>query len=68
MNRTRIDESFDHAKDVDDLPVDQHIVYLHSDVLLTPQAVSQRGQPPFKAAVSIRTTNIPKKSSEEVPQ
>lgn len=66
MNCTRISESFDDTKDVDDLPVDQHIVHLHSDVLLTSQSV-RGGQPPFKATVSswFRTTDIPKKKEKE---
>lgn len=66
MNCTRINESFDDTKDVDDLPVDQHIVYLHSDVLLTSQSV-RGGQPPFKATVSswFRTADIPKKNKKE---
>lgn len=62
MNPTRINEPSDDAKDVGDLPVDQHIVDLHSDVLLTSQSVSQRGQPPFEATVGswFRATDIPR--------
>lgn len=61
---TRINESPDDTKDVDDLAVDQHIVDLHSDVLLTSQSVCQRGQPPFKATVGcwFRTIDIPRKN------
>lgn len=61
LNCTRISESFDDAKDVDDLPADQHIVDLHSDVLLTSQSVSQRGQAAFKATAGswFGTTDIP---------
>lgn len=67
MNCTRISESLDDAKDIVDLLVDHDIVYLHSNVLLTSQPVSQAGQAPFKitAGSGFRTTNIPKKGRGE---
>lgn len=67
MNCTRISKAFDDAKDIVDLLVDQHIVHLHSNVLLTSQCVSHGGQAPLKSTVGswFRTTDIPKKGSEE---
>lgn len=67
MNCTRISESFDDAKNIVDLLVDQHVVYLHSNVLLTSQPVSQGGQAPFKITAGswFRTINIPKKGRGE---
>lgn len=67
MSCTRISESFDDAKDIVDLLVDQHVVYLHSNVLLTSQPVSEVGQAPFKVTAGswFRATNIPKKGREE---
>lgn len=67
MNCTRISESFDDAKDVVDLLVDHHIVYLHSNVLLTSQPVSQGGQAPFKITAGswFRTVNIPTGREED---
>ncbi len=66
ISSTRISESFDDSKHIVDLPVDQHVVHLDSDVLDASQAVSDRFEAAFKATLCIgfRTANFPREDEE----
>lgn len=66
MSLTRISESFDDSEHIVDLLVDQHVVHLHSDVLLTTQSVSKWREAAFKTTTGIwfGTTNIPREDRE----
>lgn len=62
VSSTRISESFDDAEHIVDLPVDEHVVHLHCDVLAASQAVSQRAEAAFETTARVRlgTADFPK--------
>lgn len=51
VSPTRISESFDDSKHIVDLPVDQHVVHLHSDVLAASQSVRHWGKGTLKTTL-----------------
>lgn len=66
FNPTRISESFDDSKHIVELPVDQHIVHLNSDVLGASQSVRVWLETTFKTTARIwfRATDFPAADNE----